>query len=173
MTNRSIIVTVFFLSLFTILNPVRAQTEKMKLTSPAFKPNKFIPAKFTCEGVNINPQLDITGIPAQAQSLALIVDDPDAPMGTWVHWIAYNIPIASSISENSAPGKLGKSSFNRGVYGGPCPPFGTHRYFFKIYALDCELKFEANPKREELEKAMRGHILAQAELIGLYIKSDQ
>ena len=103
----------------------------------------------------------------------MIVDDPDAPMGTWVHWIVYNIPIASSISENSAPGKLGKNSFNRGEYGGPCPPSGTHRYFFKIYALDCELKLEAGPKKEELEKAMQGHILAQAELIGLYMKSYQ
>jgi Raf kinase inhibitor-like YbhB/YbcL family protein len=171
MGNRPVLAAVFFLLLLSVLTPSPVQAKKMELTSPAFKPNRFIPAKFTCEGANVNPPLDIAGIPGQAQSLALIVDDPDAPMGTWVHWVVYNIPITPSIAENSAPGKLGITSFNREGYGGPCPPSGTHRYFFKIYALDCELKLTPGPKKEELEKAMQGHILAQAELIGLYIKS--
>ena len=143
----------------------------MKLTSPAFENNKFIPAKFTCEGEDINPALVIENIPEGAKSLALIMDDPDAPVGTWVHWVVYDIGIVSRIDENSIPGKQGMNDFCKKDYGGPCPPFGTHRYFFKIYALDKELGLDEGVDKKGLERAMQGHILDQAELIGLYKKS--
>ena len=142
----------------------------MKLTSPAFENNKSIPARFTCEGEDINPALTIEGIPAGAKSLALIVDDPDAPVGTWVHWVVFDIPLSGSIGENSVPGKQGINDFRRKDYGGPCPPSGTHRYFFKIYALDRELALPEGISKQGLEKAMQGHILDKAELIGLYKK---
>lgn len=140
----------------------------MKLTSPEFEHNGFIPKKFTCQGEDINPLLVIEGIPDGAESLALVVDDPDAPIGTWVHWVVYNIPVVSKIDEDSIPGKQAMNDFRRKDYGGPCPPSGTHRYFFKIYALDAELNLEAGSGKDELEEAMEGHILAKAELIGLY-----
>lgn len=172
MANRSIIFVVAFFSLHTIFSLAQAQAGKMKLTSPDFEPNQPIPSKFSCAGSDINPQLDISGIPPATRSLALIVDDPDAPMGTWVHWLVYNIAPTSSIGPNSAPGKLGKNSFNRGAYGGPCPPSGTHRYFFKLYALDRQLEFKVSPSKKELENAMQGHILDKAELIGLFTKGN-
>ncbi len=140
----------------------------MRLTSTEFANNEFIPKKFTCEGEDINPALIIEKIPADAKSLALIIDDPDAPMGTWVHWVVYNIPIISRIDEGSIPGEQGVNDSGRRDYGGPCPPSGTHRYFFKIYALDAKLNLKAGLTKQELEKAMQGHILDKAELIGLY-----
>ncbi|MBI5145130.1 MAG: YbhB/YbcL family Raf kinase inhibitor-like protein [Candidatus Omnitrophica bacterium] len=140
----------------------------MKLTSPVFENNNYIPAKYTCEGDDINPALAIEGIPQGAKSLALIMDDPDAPMGTWVHWVVFDIPVISEIEENSIPGKQGKNNFGRLDYGGPCPPSGTHRYFFKIYALDKELGLNEGISKGALEKAMQGHILAEAQIIGLY-----
>ncbi len=140
----------------------------MKLTSPAFKDNSYMPKKFTCEGDDINPALEVAGIPAQAKTLALIVDDPDAPGGVWVHWVVFNIPLISRIEENSIPGKLGVNTVRKRFYHGPCPPSGTHRYFFKIYALDKELELEEGISKGALEKAMEGHILDKAELIGLY-----
>ena len=142
----------------------------MKLKSSEFEHNKFIPKKFTCEGADVNPALIIEDIPANAKSLALIVDDPDAPMGTWVHWVVFDIPTVSGIEENSIPGKQGRNDFGRKNYGGPCPPSGIHRYFFKIYALDTNLNLKEGISKEELEKAMHGHILDKAELIGLYKK---
>lgn len=143
---------------------------KMKLMSREFENNKFIPKKFTCQGEDTNPALLIEGIPDGAKSLALIVDDPDAPMGTWVHWVVYDIPIISRINEGSIPGKQGMNDFRRLDYGGPCPPSGTHRYFFKIYALDKTLNLREGIAKKELEKAMEGHILDKTELIGLYKK---
>ncbi len=142
----------------------------MKLTSPAFEHNKQVPAKFTCQGEDVNPVLVIENIPQAAKSLALIVDDPDAPMGTWVHWVVFDIPIISRIEENSIPGKQGINDFRKRNYGGPCPPKGIHRYFFKIYALDVEFGLEEGITKGTLEKVMRGHILDKAELIGLYQK---
>lgn len=143
---------------------------RMKLTCPDFENNKTMPSKFTGDGEEVNPSLIIENIPSGTKSLALIVDDPDAPMGTWVHWVVYNIPVISKIEENSIPGKQGYNDSNksRGSYGGPYPPFGTHRYFFKIYALDKELNLKEGVNKKELEKAMEAHILDQAELIGLY-----
>lgn len=140
----------------------------MKITSSEFNHNQFIPKKFTCEGQDISPALDIEGVPKEAKSLVLIMDDPDAPMGTWVHWVVYDIPIIKRVEENSVPGKQGMNNFGRKDYGGPCPPSGTHRYFFKIYALDTFLNLDEGMSKGELEKAMQGHILDKAELIGLY-----
>ncbi|MFC1624516.1 YbhB/YbcL family Raf kinase inhibitor-like protein [Candidatus Omnitrophota bacterium] len=160
--------------MFIALNPSKADEEKgdvyMKITSSEFENNGTIPKKFTCQGEDINPMLIIENIPSGAKSLALIVDDPDAPMGMWVHWVVYNIPIASSIEEDTIPGKQGLNDFGRKDYGGPCPPSGTHRYFFKIYALGAELDLKEGIRKSDLEKAMEGHILAKDELIGLYKK---
>ena len=143
----------------------------MKLSSPEFENNDYIPKKFTCQGDDVNPALIIEDIPNEAKTFALIVDDPDAPMGTWVHWVVYNIPTAmSQIKEDSIPGIQVMNNFGRVEYGGPCPPSGTHRYFFKVYALDVELGLKENSRKKDLEKAMEGHILDKAELIGLYKK---
>lgn len=144
----------------------------MKLTSSEFENDKWIPKKFTCEGDDINPTLIIEDIPVRTKSLALIVDDPDAPMGTWVHWVVYDIPAVPRIEEDSVPGKQGINDFDRKDYGGPCPPSGTHRYFFKIYALDKQLALGGMVDKKALEKAMQGHIVDKAELIGLYKKNS-
>jgi len=142
----------------------------MKLTSPAFENGKEIPAEYTCDGDNVNPELGIADIPSDAKSLALIMDDPDAPAGIFDHWVVFNIPAVSKISKNSVPeGALqGKNSFGKNNYGGPCPPSGTHRYVFKLYALDIELNLDENADKKAIEKAMQGHILAQTQLIGIY-----
>jgi len=140
----------------------------MEITSSQFKHNEVIPAKYTCEGEQVNPPLDLSGIPENTQSLALIVDDPDALRGTWVHWVVFDIPVVKHIEEDSVPGKLGLTDSGKMDYHGPCPPSGTHRYFFKIYALDTQLNLREGITKGELEKAMQGHILDKAELIGLY-----
>ena len=143
----------------------------MKIFSPAFQHNQTIPSKFTCEGEDLNPALVISDVPAGAKTLALIVDDPDAPMGMWVHWVVYNIPpTLPQISENSIPGKQGMNDFGRLTFGGPCPPSGEHRYFFKLYALDAALNLKEGVTKKQLEEAMQGHILSKAELVGLYRK---
>ncbi|MFA4930551.1 MAG: YbhB/YbcL family Raf kinase inhibitor-like protein [Patescibacteria group bacterium] len=143
----------------------------MKITSPAFKSNSHLPTQYTCDGNNINPPLTIGEIPAQTISLALIVDDPDAPAGTWVHWLVWNIdPQTTNIDTNSVPDNSieGTTSFDQPGYDGPCPPSGTHRYFFKIYALDITLNLPVVTNKTELEKAMTDHIIDHAELVGLY-----
>lgn len=140
----------------------------MKLSSPEFENGQFIPKKFTCQGQDVNPALTIDDIPENVKSLALIVDDPDAPMRTWLHWIVYNIPVISRIEENSVPGDELVNDFARKSYGGPCPPAGIHRYFFRIYALDTKLILREGALRKNLEKAMEGHIISEAELMGLY-----
>lgn len=147
------------------------KTFNMKIESPAFLNNTPIPAKYTCDGENINPRLIISGVPENAKSLVLIVDDPDAPGAVWVHWTVWNIkPETTAIAENSAPKEAveGITDFGKSGYGGPCPPSGTHRYFFKLYALDITIELEPTAKAKDLEKAMQGHILAQAQLVGLY-----
>jgi hypothetical protein len=144
---------------------------ELSIASPAFSHQGMIPSKHTCDGANVNPPLSFANIPEKSKSLALIVDDPDAPMGTWVHWVAWNIgPGTKEIPENSAPqGALqGTNDFKKQSYGGPCPPSGTHRYFFKLYALDASLPLKAGATKAQLEEAMKGHVLAQAELVGLY-----
>lgn len=147
------------------------ETTITRLASPAFGPNQEIPAKYTCDGANISPPLEISGVPGKTKSLALIMDDPDAPGGVWVHWTAWNIdPTLAEIPENSLPqGAIeGITSFGKPGYGGPCPPSGTHRYFFKIFALDSALELGPSASRADLEQAMAGHILEKAELMGIY-----
>jgi hypothetical protein len=143
----------------------------MKLTSPAFAHNTSIPKKYTCQGEDISPPLNISDIPENTVSLALIVDDPDAPMGTWDHWLIWNINPIDKIEEDSAPGIQGQNSWRRNDYGGPCPPTGTHRYFFKLYALDLTLDLPTGSTKGKLEQMMKQHIIEQIELIGLYQKS--
>jgi len=149
---------------------------EIKLRSPAFKEGEMIPKKYTCDGEDISPPLFWEGIPEEAKSLALICDDPDAPMGTWVHWVIFNIPPAEKgLPENVPPRKIlkngavqGKTDFGRVGYGGPCPPGGIHRYFFKIYALDERISLEPGATKKKLLKAMEGHILAEGKLMGKY-----
>ena len=152
----------------------------MIITSPAFTHNGTIPAIHTCDGQNVSPQLEWTGVPAGAKSLALVVDDPDAPdpaapKMTWVHWVLYNIPADSAgLPENATAQMLssgtlqGLNDWHRTGYGGPCPPKGKHRYYFKLYALDVVLPDLKKPSKSELEKAMQSHVIARSELIGLY-----
>jgi len=142
--------------------------EELRITSPSFQNNGAIPAKYTCDGNDVNPPLNITGIPREAKSLVLIVDDPDASMGTFVHWVVWNIPPKERIEENSVPGVEGMNDFRKRSYGGPCPPSGTHRYFFKLYALDVKLDLKTNSRKEDVEKAIEGHVLARGEIVGLY-----
>jgi Raf kinase inhibitor-like YbhB/YbcL family protein len=161
----------FALAIFigTIVNMNSASS--VSVTTPAFQAGGDIPAKFTCNGANVNPELKISGVPSEAKSLALIVDDPDAPRGLFTHWILWNIdPKATDIGENSAPagGVQGTNDFGKRNYGGPCPPSGTHRYFFKIFALDTKLDLKPSARRAELDAAMRGHTLAQGELMARY-----
>ena len=161
----------------------------LTLTSPAFENGELIPPKYTCDSSTgeTNPPLEISGVSENAKSLALIMDDPDAAAGVWVHWIVWNInPTAVGIIENSSPsarlikkGSIpaptpldsaaeGVTSFGKPGYGGPCPPSGEHRYFFKLYALDTTLNLPESAGKKELEEEMKGHILQQAELMGLY-----
>ncbi len=149
----------------------------LHLTSTAFEPNGTIPKKYTCDGPDVSPPLAWNDPPAGTQSFALIVDDPDAPAGTWVHWVLFNLPAsARALPENVpkveqiADGALqGRNDFRRIGYGGPCPPRGpAHRYFFKLYALDTRLGLRAGASKADVERAMAGHILAQGELVGRY-----
>lgn len=141
----------------------------MKISSPLFENGEEIPDDYTCDGDDISPELVIEGIPKNAKSLALIMDDPDAPAGTWVHWIVWNIaPDTKVIEEDNATGTEGMNSFGDQGYGGPCPPSGTHRYFFKLYALDTLLQLNESSTAKDLEKAMKGHIMEKAELMGTY-----
>jgi Raf kinase inhibitor-like YbhB/YbcL family protein len=140
----------------------------MHISSTSFDPNGLIPVKYTCDGENISPPLDINNIPEEAISLAIMADDPDAPVGTWVHWIVWNIPVTHHIRENEIHGTEGINDFQLHHYCGPCPPGGTHRYFFKVYALDTILALSASTNKKQLEKAMSEHIIAFGELIALY-----
>ncbi|MFC1678296.1 YbhB/YbcL family Raf kinase inhibitor-like protein [Patescibacteria group bacterium] len=146
-------------------------TIHMKIFSSAFMHNQQMLSKFTCDDANVNPPLNFDDVPPAAKSLVLIMDDPDAPLGTWLHWTMWNInPQTKKIAENTVPeGAVeGVTDFGSTGYGGPCPPSGEHRYFFKLYALDTMLDLAQGAKLDELENAMEGHILDKAELIGLY-----
>lgn len=152
----------------------------MRIESASFQQNGEIPVRLTCDGQNISPALSWSGVPAGTRSLALIVDDPDAPdpqapMTTWVHWVLYNIPPgANALPENAAVSGLpigtlqGINDWKRSTYGGPCPPLGRHRYYHKLFALDVMLPDLALPSKAVLERAMHGHIIAQTSLVGLY-----
>lgn len=149
---------------------------EMKITSPAFRDEGMIPSKYTNDGSDISPPLEIESVPEGTKSLALISDDPDAPMGTWVHWVMWNIPAQTTELAEAIPTdtKLpddsiqGMTSFGRHGYGGPAPPSGTHRYYFKFYALDTKLNLPEKSGKKELLKAMEGHIIAQGQLMGKY-----
>ena len=143
----------------------------MKIISTAFQNNTKIPSIYTCDGENVNPPLEFVDVPSNGKSLVLIVDDPDAPAKTWVHWVVYNInPKTTRVDENSIPqdGTLGITDFGKSVYGGPCPHSGTHHYFFKLYALNSLLNLRSRATKDQVEKAMQGHIIEKSELIGLY-----
>lgn len=140
----------------------------INISSTVFKPGEMIPSKYTCDGININPPLDLKNIPEEAKCLVLIVEDPDAPNGTWVHWIVWNIPVTHHLKENEIHGTEGINDFQKHHYGGPCPPAGTHRYFFKVYALDDLLDLPGGSNKIQLEKAMSEHIIGFGELIGVY-----
>jgi len=143
----------------------------MKLTSPAFESNQFIPSKYTCDGEDVSPPLNISQVPERAKSLVLIIDDSDAPAGSWDHWIVWNIKASiSRIEENKTPkGAVeGLNDFKKHSYGGPCPPGGIHHYHFKLYALSRDLSIDNSSKKEDVIKAINGLILDKAELVGLY-----
>ncbi len=143
---------------------------QLKISSTAFQHEDMIPVQYTCDGKNINPPLDIEHIPEAAKCLALIVDDPDAPAGDWVHWVVWNIPVTHHIRENEVHGIEGINDFDQQHYGGPCPPSGTHRYFFKVYALGALLDLQANTTKQQLEIAMSEHVIGFGELVGLYAR---
>jgi len=162
----------------TIIDPMSEVSVTIELSSPAFTNGQPIPDMYTCQGEDISPLLSWAKPPEGTQSFALIMDDPDAQNGTWVHWVIFNIPSSSRGLAQATPpdatfsygAMSGNNSWGRTGYGGPCPPSGTHRYFFKLYALDEVLAIEPGSDKGELEKAMFGHILAQAELMGTYSK---
>jgi hypothetical protein len=155
----------------------------IKVTSSAFQQGGSIPAKYTCEGQDISPPLAWSGAPSSAKTIAMIVDDPDAPdpakpQRVYVHWVVYNIPAATnSLSENASKSGMpkgavqGKNDFGNAGYGGPCPPIGRHRYFFKLYALDTDLTGLSAPKKADLERAIKGHVVDSGELMGTYQKA--
>lgn len=149
---------------------ISVTSTRMEITSNAFEHNQGIPSKYTCDGENISPPLRFSEVPEDTKSLALIVDDPDAPSGDFVHWVVFNMPAGTAgIGENSSPaGVQGTTDFGGTGWGGPCPPSGSHRYYFKLFALDTELDIDSSATKAELETAMTGHILDRAELVGLY-----
>jgi len=149
---------------------------EIKVKSEAFEEGGMIPKKYTCDGEDASPPLSWTGVPEGTEALALICDDPDAPVGTWVHWVIFNIPPdTTGLSENIPPERVlesgarqGRNDFGNIGYGGPCPPRGTHRYYFKLYALDKKVDLEPGATKDELLKAMEGHVLAEGRLMGRY-----
>ena len=157
----------------------------MKLESSAFSDGREIPARYTCEGADVSPELSWSGLPEGTRTLALIADDPDAPdprapKMTWVHWVLYDIPpdgggLPEAVSAEALPAgtRNGRNDWKRTGYGGPCPPIGRHRYFFKLYALDTALENLKDPTKVDLEEAMKGHVLAEATLMGTYQKQGQ
>lgn len=152
-------------------NTIHELSTSMRLTSSAFQHNASIPSQYTCDGAGMSPPLAISGVPKNARELVLIVDDPDAPNGTWVHWTIWNMdPTINEIPEGIVPADStqGVTSYERFGYGVPCPPSGTHRYFFKLYALDQLLKLKPSATAEDIMKAIDGHVIDLAELIGLY-----
>ena len=169
---RNLITAAAIASLLVAIASFAAGEAKMKIRSSAFEQDGNMPAKFTCDGSDTSPPLQITGIPSNAKTLVLIADDPDAPDGLFTHWLVWNIPPqTNSIAEGGAPkGVQGANDFGKTDYRGPCPPRGTHRYSFKIFALDRELDLRTGAKRSQVDVAMKGHIIAQGELVGRYAR---
>lgn len=143
----------------------------MRLTSDVFQDRGELPARYTCDGVNVSPPLSWTDVPAHTRSFALVVDDPDAPSQCWAHWIIADLPPDTrSLAEGAHPRHQGVNDWNHENWGGPCPPSGRHRYFFKLYALDRVLDL-AHPTKQELERAMNGHVIAEATLVATYART--
>lgn len=174
-----LVITLILICFYQDKNQSTAQVKggkKMEINSPAFEAGGLIPPQYTCDGQNISPPMSWTNVPAHTKSLALICDDPDAPVGTWVHWVIFNLPAdLKELPENTPPqktlqngAKQGKNDFRKIGYGGPCPPSGTHRYFFELYALNTVLNLEAGVTKADLLKTMEGHILAESRLMGKY-----
>jgi Raf kinase inhibitor-like YbhB/YbcL family protein len=162
------------LAIFIIaIGAFAAGSAKMKITSPGFEQGGNIPSKFSCDGGNTSPPLQISDVPSAAKSLVLIVDDSDAPGGLFTHWIVWNIsPQNASIAEGSTPnGVQGTNDFGKSGYGGPCPPSGSHRYHFKIFALERQLNLSSGARRAQVDAAMKGHVIAQGELVGRYSRN--
>lgn len=154
------------MNLKLLIGKIDMQT--LAILSTAFDHEGDIPSRYTCDGDDVNPPLEIQDLPAATQSLVLIVDDPDAPGGTFDHWVVWNIPPHGSIGEDASPGQDGLNSLGENGYTGPCPPDGTHRYFFKVYALDTLLDLPGSARKADVESAMQNHILAFGELMGRY-----
>ena len=173
-TQKTVTTPLLLLIFILVAGIARSQTAApFKLVSTAFEEGKPIPAKYTCDGANVSPQLNWSGAPQGTKSFVLIMNDPDAPMGTWVHWVLYNIPdTATGLSEDLNVVKYtatdGKNSWEETGYNGPCPPGGAHRYIFKLYALNLPLITKQRMGKEELLEAMKGHILGEATLTGLF-----
>jgi hypothetical protein len=142
--------------------------KNLEVTSPAFQNDGNIPSEYTCDGRDVSPPLRINNIPDDAESLVLIMEDPDAPRGTFTHWLVWNIDPSVSIAEDSVPGMAGRNDFGDTAYGGPCPPSGTHRYFFRIFALNRKLTLPAGTDKKTLEQTMHPHIIAEGTLMGRY-----
>jgi len=164
-------------SLSTNANPIDStlpttdQGLTMDLSSPSFDHGSSIPERFTCDGDDVSPELHISGIPSDASMLVLIMDDPDAPVGTWDHWVVYDVEPVPTIPENAGPlGVDGLNSWKETGYGGPCPPSGTHRYFFRVLALDGSLNLDRGADKGTVLAAAKGHVLAEATLMGTYAR---
>lgn len=177
--KNNLLLTCFLMSIFIIgckqesqqQTQINEQMEisNMKLASPAFQNHESIPLEFTCDGTNVNPPLSISGVSGNAKSLALIAEDPDAVIGTFIHWVSWNIaPETKEIAKGSEPGARGKGGSGKLGYIGPCPPSGTHRYFFRLYALDTKLDLPEGSAKADLENTMQGHIIEQTHLMGTY-----
>ncbi len=158
--------------LLAVIASFAAEGARMKVTSSAFQEGGNIPSKFTCDGGDTSPPLQIAEVPSGAKSLVLVADDPDAPSGVFTHWLVWNIPPqTNSIAEGSGPkGVHGTNDFGKSGYGSPCPPSGAHRYYFRVFALDRELALPAGAKRNQVDAAMKGHVIAQGELVGRYAR---
>lgn len=166
----SIVTIMIILCISGCVEEHQQEVSMMELSSPAFEHEGTIPFEYTCDGADISPALTFTDIPGNTESLVLIMDDPDAPAGTWVHWLVWNIPPSS---KGFSKGEIisypqGTNDFGILEYGGPCPPSGTHRYFFKLYALDMMLDLDEGASKQELETAISGHIIQEVQLMGLY-----
>jgi Raf kinase inhibitor-like YbhB/YbcL family protein len=173
----STIKTMFVILFFTFLSSFgKGGAMSILVESAAFKHNQPIPSKYTCDGQEVSPPVAWKNVPEKTKSIVLICDDPDAPAGTWVHWVCYDIPANVMFIPEGVPkadtlpggGKQGTTDFRNIGYGGPCPPSGTHRYFFKVYALDSMLNLPAGKSKKDIEHAMKGHIINQGELVGTY-----
>jgi Raf kinase inhibitor-like YbhB/YbcL family protein len=165
---KNILILFLFLFILGCSNKTM-EVINMEIKSPTFQNKENIPVEYTCDGDNISPELEISDIPENTVSLTLIMDDPDAPVGTFTHWLVWNIPPSKTkIEKGESLSPSGTTGFGRIGYGGPCPPSGTHRYYFKLYSLYTNLNLDEGATRQQLEEAMQGHVIEKAELIGTY-----